>query len=219
MDLRGLREQTVKEQLNISEDYGRIFSFIDFGNVDYWFERDEKDADGQTLVDGRKLSVDLTKLAEFLNLFSEHTRFYFGLDPKNKKSFHLNIKARSLFDYAGSKPIQKIKHYLKDIELKSNTRSLCEDLQGKYIYIPKCNFDVELSVDAIRLIDKYDTFCLFSGDVDFTALARFLKKRGKKFILFSAGYVSHWLSDEANLSINAQKIKSYITFIKQKPRL
>lgn len=122
--------------------FGKIYSFIDFGNVDYWFERDEKDGDDKLLENGSKLVIGFEKLAGFLNLFSEHKRFYFGVDPKNKKSLHLNIKARSLFDFAGSKPIQKIKHYLRDTEMLTTTRSLCEDLQGKYIYIPKCNFDV-----------------------------------------------------------------------------
>lgn len=201
------------------EKFGIIYTFIDFGNVDYWFEYDEKDGDDNVLLDGNKLVVGLEKLSNFLNVFSEHRRFYFGMDPKNKKSYHLNIKARSFFEFAGSKPIQKIKHYLKDIELQTNTRSRYEDLLGKYIFIPKCNFDVEISVDAIRLLEKYDTFCLFSSDADFTALASFLKKKGKKFILFSAGYVSHWLKDKADLNINSQKIKKEITFIKQKPRL
>jgi len=203
--------------------FGEIFSFVDFGNVNYWFEQDERDGDDNVLAVGDKLVIGLEKLASFLNLFSIHRRFYFGLDSRNKKSYHLNIKAKSFFEFAGSKPIQKIKHYLSDAELPTTTRSLYEDLSGKYILIPKCNFDVEISVDAIRLLEKYDTFCLFSSDVDFTALIRFLKKKGKKIILFSAGHVSHWLIDELtkgrDLNINAQKIKKDITFIKNKPRL
>ncbi|MBU3999984.1 NYN domain-containing protein, partial [Patescibacteria group bacterium] len=68
-------------------------------------------------------------------------------------------------------------------------------------------------------LEKYDTFCLLSSDADFAALAEFLKRRGKKFILISAGYVSHWLKDKADLNINAQRIKREIAVIKQKPRL
>lgn len=200
--------------------FGKIYTFIDFGNVDYWFEHDTRDFDDNNLPAGQKLIVDLDKLTSFLKLFSEHKRFYFGLDSQNNKSLHLNIKARSLFDGSVTKPLQKIKHYLKDdIEIKNNTRSLCEDLHGKYIYIPKCNFDVEICVDTIRLLEKYDTFCLLSSDADFVALVEFLKRRGKKFILISAGYVSHWLKDKADLNINAQKIKKDIAIIKQKPRL
>ncbi|MBU3964940.1 NYN domain-containing protein [Patescibacteria group bacterium] len=201
------------------EKFGKIYTFVDFGNVDYWFEYDTRDFDDNDLPAGQKLIVDLEKLSNFLKLFSDHKRFYFGLDLKNRKSFHLSIKAKSLFDKANTKPIQRIKHYLKDLELKSNTRSICEDVRGKYIYIPKCNFDVEICIDAIRSLEKYDTFCLLSSDADFAALAEFLKRRGKKFILISAGYVSHWLKDKADLNINAQRIKREIAVIKQKPRL
>jgi len=202
------------------EKFGKIYAFVDFGNVDYWFEHDTRDFDDNDLPAGQKLIVVLEKFSSFLKLFSVHKRFYFGLDPQNKKSFHLSIIAKSFFDKSVVKPIQKIKHYLKnDVEVRNNTRSLCEDLRGKYIYIPKCNFDVEICVDAIRLLEKYDTFCLLSSDADFAALAEFLKRRGKKFILISAGYVSYWLKDKADLNINAQKIKKDIAVIKQKPRL
>lgn len=203
----------------IKENFGKIYSFVDFGNVNYWFEYDIRDGDNNDLPAGSKLIVDVERLANFLNLFSEHKRFYFGLDPKNRKSFHIVVKARSFFNQTITKPIQKIRHYLKDIESKNITRPVGEDLQGRYVYIPKCNFDVEICIDAIRLIDKYETFCLFSGDADFAALVEFLRGKGKKVILFSAGYVSHWLTDKADLNVNAQKIKKDITFIKQKSRL
>jgi len=216
MDLKGL---ILKNLAIDKEKLGKIYTFVDFGNIDYWYEHDMRDGDDNELPKDQKLVIDLQKLAEFTNIFSEHRRFYFGVDPRNKKSYHLNIKARSLFDYAGTKPIQRIKHYLRGSELQNNISSLCEDLQGKYIYIQKCNFDVEIALDAARMLDKYNSVCLLSSDSDFAALGEFLHKRGKKFILISAGYVSHWLTEKADLNINAQQIKKMITFLKQKPRL
>ncbi|MCX6713486.1 MAG: NYN domain-containing protein, partial [Candidatus Vogelbacteria bacterium] len=71
--------------------------------------------------------------------------------------------------------------------------------------------DVEIAVDAIRLLDKYDTFCLFSGDSDFTYLVRYLKKNKKKFIVIASGQVFHTLAELADLYINAQDIKAEIT--------
>ena len=94
-----------------------------------------------------------------------------------------------------------------------------QDHGGQFVYIPKCNFDVEIAVDVFRLIDEFDTLCLFSGDADFAYLLEFLKRKNKQIILFSAGYVSHDLRERASLNVNAQKIKKYITFVKQKPRL
>ena len=87
--------------------------------------------------------------------------------------------------------------------------------------LPKCNFDVEISVDAIRLLDKYDTLALFSGDSDFVSLIRFLKKKGKKVILFKAGFITSDLREVSNKVINAQSIKKHIAEVvkKQKPGL
>lgn len=199
--------------------FGRVFSFVDFGNVNYWFERDERDGQGNILGAGKKLVVDVAKLSEFLKIFSNEIRFYFGLDPKNLRSFKIITKAREHFNKTVTKPIQRIKNYLDPEEMNQNTRSVNEDTQGKYVYIQKCNFDVEICVDAVRFLNSYDAFCLLSSDADFAYLAEFLRRNKKKFILISSGYVSHWLKDKADLNINSQQIKKYITFIKTKPRL
>ena len=51
--------------------------------------------------------------------------------------------------------------------------------------IPKCNFDVEITIDAIDNIYNFDTFILGSGDGDFTPLVGYLKNNGKNVIVFS----------------------------------
>ncbi|MFH0928136.1 MAG: NYN domain-containing protein, partial [bacterium] len=97
------------------------------------------------------------------------------------------------------------------------TRETKTDGGGKYIRIPKCNFDVEIAVDSVRLMDNYDTLCLFSSDADFLNLIQYLRKRGKKIILVKGGHVVHQLMEASELVINAQNIKEYISVIKQKP--
>jgi len=87
-----------------------------------------------------------------------------------------------------------------------------------YIEIRKCNFDVEISVDAIKMIEHYDTFCIFSSDADFVYLNNYLRRKGKRVIIVKAGYITTKLRKSADLIINAQKIKKYITRInKQRP--
>jgi len=83
------------------------------------------------------------------------------------------------------------------------------------IEIPKSNFDVEISVDAIRIFDRYDTFCLFSGDSDFAYLSRFLKRKGKHVMVIASGQVFHTLKEVADLYINAQQIKHDISSVKE----
>ncbi|MFH1191868.1 MAG: NYN domain-containing protein [bacterium] len=159
----------------LQKKFGKIFNFIDFGNVNKWFDKDNKNFDGTILKENEKLIVDINKLANFTKTFSKHARFYYGLDPENKGSIHIIAKARKHFNKTVAKPLQNIKHYLMGDE--DSTRKINHDSKGKFIYIPKCNFDVEICIDAVRFINKYNTFCLFSSDADFVYLLNFLKKK------------------------------------------
>lgn len=197
------------------EKYGRIFSFVDFGNVNYWFSRDRRDLDGNILAPHKKVVVKISRLAQFLDLFSIQKRFYYGWHQRFKASWHIIIWAQRNGFIKVTKPIQFVRHYLNANELSSLSPStVSEDLQGKFIEIPKSNFDVEISVDAIRLMDKYDTICLLSGDSDFTRLAQFLRRQGKRVIIIASGHILHALKDAADWYINAQKIKPLIATVK-----
>lgn len=218
MDLQTFRKKFIREELKINEEYGKIFSFIDFGNVNKWFENDTQDWDNRPIAKGQKIDIDIDKLKEFADIFSERTRCYYGKDPKNKKSLAFNYALEKVFKKHNfiSKDIQKIKHYLEPKE-KGTIKLFETDEDGNnYIEIRKCNFDVEISVDAIRKINKYDTFCLFSGDADFVYLNNFLRKNNKKVILIKAGYITTLLRNSADLVINAQKIKKNIAKIETK---
>lgn len=220
MDLNDLRSQAIKERLGISNNFGKIFSIIDYGNVDYWYEKDERDENNNVLGENEKLIVCIEKLNQFCEIFSTKSKFYYGLDHRSEKSIHLIRLARENFgkSNAVTKHIQYVKHYLTDLEIDGNTRDLNYDVNGTYVHIKKCNFDVEMCVDAIRLADKYDTLCMFSSDADFVGLFRYLKGIGKKIILIKGGHALNELKKQANLVISAQEIKGELTIKKQKSR-
>ncbi len=50
----------------------------------------------------------------------------------------------------------------------------------------KGNMDVEITIDALHHIKKYDIAILFTGDSDFLALVTYLRARGKKVYIFSS---------------------------------
>jgi len=50
----------------------------------------------------------------------------------------------------------------------------------------KGNMDVEIAIDTMHYIKKYNVAVLFSGDSDFLALVTYLKNRGKKVYTFSS---------------------------------
>lgn len=219
MDLQEFKSYNIRQKIGIDEEkFGKVFVFIDFANVDKWFSEDIRDWNNNILGNGQKLSIDLEKLFGFSKCFSNHARFYYGHNPQNINSLKFLGKTKYVFgdNFVFTKPIQQIKHYLNEKERIINTRQIRHDNEGDFIYLPKCNFDVEICVDAIRLMSKYDTFCLFSSDADFISLIKFLKNNRKKAILIKGGYVQHSLKVNSDLVINAQVIKAYIACIKQK---
>ena len=52
--------------------------------------------------------------------------------------------------------------------------------------IEKGNMDVEITIDALHNIGKYNIAILFSGDADFLALVNYLRNNGKKVYIFSS---------------------------------
>lgn len=63
----------------------------------------------------------------------------------------------------------------------------------------KGNMDVEMTIDAIHHINKYETAVFFSGDSDFLALVTYLKQGGKKVYIYSSkNNVSEELRTGAN---------------------
>ena len=220
MDLQDLKRKFTRNELGITEEYGRIFSFIDFSNVNKWFENDNQDWNNKLLADDEKLSIDIEKLKLFADVFSQRARTYYGEDPKNSKSLGFTYATRKIFGKRDvmTKDIQKIRHNL-ELEEQLTAKNIITDENGKqYIEIRKCNFDVEISVDAIKMLEHYDTFCIFSGDADFVYLNNFLKKKGRKIIIIKAGYITTKLRESSDLVINAQNIKKHIVKIaKQKP--
>lgn len=221
MDFKEFRNKFIRENLEIEEDYGKILSFIDFANINNWFVEDTQDWNNQLLSENEFLEIDLEKLKNFSDIFSERTRIYYGEDPKNKKSLGFTYLLRKVFGKRNvvTKDLQKIKHYITREVEQDELKFVSTDKDGEdYIEIRKCNFDVEISVDAIKMIEHYDTFCIFSSDADFVYLNNYLRRKGKRVIIVKAGYITTKLRKSADLIINAQKIKKYITRInKQRP--
>ncbi|PIP17161.1 MAG: hypothetical protein COX44_01460 [Candidatus Portnoybacteria bacterium CG23_combo_of_CG06-09_8_20_14_all_37_13] len=50
----------------------------------------------------------------------------------------------------------------------------------------KGNMDVEITIDALHHIKKYNIAIFFTGDSDFLALVTYLRARGKKVYIFSS---------------------------------
>jgi len=77
--------------------------------------------------------------------------------------------------------------------------------------IRKANFDVEITVDTMEMINSFDTLVLFSGDSDFNYLLRKLRNENKNVIVISAKHhISKELIESSNKYIDLKKLKSLI---------
>jgi len=220
MNLDELKQLHIRESIGVSaEDFPHTLAFVDFANVNKWYERDEHDADGALLPATERLVINLQGLKDFLSATSDSARLYYGTDPENPGSGKFMGAARYIFGdrQVFTKPVQKIRHYIDIAKMDGQTRLVRADKFGKYVIIPKSNFDVEITLDAVRLSPKYETFCLLSGDADFAPLLRYVKKLGKRIILIKGGFIQDNLRRFADVVVNAQDIKRYIAMKKQKP--
>ena len=75
----------------------------------------------------------------------------------------------------------------------------------------KGNMDVEITIDALYHIEKYNVAVLFTGDSDFLALVSYLRKVGKKIYIFSSkNNVSEELRTGGDGYFDVLKIKNDI---------
>jgi uncharacterized LabA/DUF88 family protein len=80
------------------------------------------------------------------------------------------------------------------------------------IYERKGNLDVELTIDALKSSDDFDTCILMSGDSDFAPLLDELKARKKWVIVMSTrGHISKELLNRAKY-VDLRKLKDRIIF-------
>jgi hypothetical protein len=85
MDMNSFRQQVIEARLKIDPSFfGKTLSIIDFGNVNYWFEEDKMDLDGNRIKDDEKFAIDF-KLLRISGLFRYKEKILFWPRSKQKK--------------------------------------------------------------------------------------------------------------------------------------
>lgn len=137
--------------------------------------------------------------------------FYCGIESKNV--FLSKHTGSSESDFIKSKK-QKL-HFFKILKtygyrVKSKpVTQVYDSTSGKFNR--KCNFDVEIVIDAIRYLNDYDVFMLVSGDGDFIPLVKYIKGKYKKVIVIShKHHTNNGLVKAANQTIFLRTIKQHI---------
>ena len=152
----------------MTESKQAAYVFVDAANV--W-----------NVVKSKRKLVDYTKLKEFISSTFDQDFcevFYYECFPEQDTRD---------YDTAGK---QKFFVYLKKalgfhVKKKALKRIKANDGAVEYI-LEKGNMDVEITIDAVHNIAKYNIAVFFTGDCDFLPLVNHIKSRGKKVYIFSS---------------------------------
>lgn len=163
----------------IKELENSVYVFIDASNI--WEVQKAK----RKFLDFEKLKKYIIK--EF-NAKSLKIFYYAAYPADGTRNYSLDGK-HAFFTYLKKRLGFKIrKKELKRIKVFNEVGQSIKE---------KGNMDVEITIDAMYYLDKYDLAILFSGDSDFLALLVHLKKNGKKIIIFSS---KNSVSEELRIS-------------------
>lgn len=138
--------------------------------------------------------IDFKKLYSYFdkNYKLDSVYFYFAYVKENSKQ-------RGFFDKLRSWGYRIRTKEVKIIRQKDGT------------FIKKGNLDVELTIDAIRILQNYSTAVLMSGDSDFNSLIKYLQYRKKKVIVISSkGHVAKELLNSADKYINFNSLREIV---------
>lgn len=159
----------------------RTIVIVDFGNVEKWKE-------------SLRWRVGIQELGRLIKNFSVGTvhlrRFYYGSDyGPSERSLTMTVWSSSLLERAKMNRFEVVAKRVKYMHDTSHPSG----------YQKKCDLDVEMAVDLIRLRDEYDNIVLFSGDGDLVCALRYLRDEyGKTAYVFGArGHIGREVMDAA----------------------
>ncbi|MEK7463179.1 MAG: NYN domain-containing protein [Patescibacteria group bacterium] len=162
-----------------------VFAYLDLTNMFHWQD-----------VLGWKFRIEdvVEQLFTFPNI--KEIKVYYGFngrDAVNSQAFHNRIKKTGAI--LRDKPMkfipknideglffQRRTMTLFDVKIKEKIYKFIDELQKSGIVIeePKCNFDVEMTMDMLDDAEKITAVMLFSGDSDLFAPLERLKVKNKK---------------------------------------
>lgn len=144
---------------------GKTAVFIDWANVYKWKDELRKE-------------IDPVKLLSYLKTYKEikHIRFYFGTDNTHPASAEF-LKGMKKIGYV---VITKDVKFLKVYDKNKTT----------FIWKRKCDFDLEMGLDAFELMQKFNSYIFFSGDGDLKTLYdRLIKRRKQIIVVYMYGHL------------------------------
>ncbi len=178
----------------------KTFVFIDAANFHYFLQK-------------AGWKIDWEKFQKYFKRNYVDVSFYYYEGITSKAQYFDLHPDKTIKDFSEAK-----KRKLEYFKFLKNSRYIVRQKPVGRIYDNaagvfkhKCNFDVELTIDALDNINKYDIAILCSGDGDFLKLVKYLKGKKKKTIVLAAwDRLSNKLEEAANQVIYLEDIKNHI---------
>jgi uncharacterized LabA/DUF88 family protein len=151
---------------------------------------------------------DFEKLKNFLNKTYDLTEirvYYYTAYPKEGTRDYNTQKKHNFFTY--------LKKSLNINVVKKELKQIIEsyDTNGYPIKKEKGNMDVEMTIDCVHNVNRYDIAILFTGDSDFLAVINYIRSKSKQaFIYSSKNNVSNELRTGSDGFIDILKINEDI---------
>ncbi|KPJ73697.1 hypothetical protein AMJ48_00685 [Parcubacteria bacterium DG_74_1] len=146
-------------------------------------------------------------LIDVQNLYHSAKNLY-GARVNFREILKLAISGRSLirvFAYVVRTKTGEEKPFFEALT-KLGIETRIRDLQEFYGGLKKADWDVGITVDAIRIAPDVDAIVLASGDGDFLQLVEYLKNRGKRIEIIAFGRsASTKLKEAADEFIDLEK--------------
>ena len=172
----------------------RVYVFIDASNL--WQAQKVK---------GK--FFDLAKLKRYLELRYQATEikvYYYTAYPKEGTRDYSTESKHKFFTY--------LKKGLGIVVRKKELKQIRITTELGVSIGEKGNMDVEMTIDAVNLVDKYDAAILFTGDSDFLALINYMRNRGKKVHVYSShNNISYELRTSSDSYTDVLKIKEDVS--------
>ncbi|MCX6784367.1 MAG: NYN domain-containing protein [Candidatus Komeilibacteria bacterium] len=157
----------------------RTIVIVDYGNVEKWKK-------------SLHWIVGMKELGQLARNFSrgnlELRRFYYGSDYGSKESSMTMIEwSRAIIEKA---EMSKFTIFTKRVKY-------IHDNSVQDGFEKKCDFDVEMAIDLIKLKDLYDIIILFSGDGDLMCAIDYLHEQYNKdcYVFGARGHVGREVFD------------------------
>lgn len=143
---------------------GQTAVYIDWANVYGWRKSLKREVNPQKLYNYLKNYKEIKQIS-----------FYYGED-KHPKSKQFLGEAKKIGYHVTTKPVKYIQ---------------VAEVDGQKIYRRKCDFDMEICIDAHKAIKEgFEGFIFFTGDGDFEPLYKLLiEQRKQAIVIYAKGHI------------------------------